>query len=138
MSNDRQDEQQGKDARPQALTKNAPQSLERLTLRTIRYLCLVGESMLQYVEYRGATGFPFNPKQAKHCADRAEHAAQYALGGTVSGPRFALEMLIGDVDWLTQFDLSELGSVANLELPGVTDLSVLRSDVEAALAVARA
>ncbi|MGF6996827.1 hypothetical protein [Paraburkholderia sp. GAS32] len=138
MSNGKQDEQQGEEARPQASTTNAPQSLERLTLRTIRYLCLVGESMLQYVEYRGDTGFPFNPKQAKHCADRAEHAAQYALEDTVSGPRFALEMLIGDIDWLAQFDLSELWSVASLELPGVADLSALRSDVETALAVARA
>lgn len=114
-------------------------TLERLALRTIRALCLTAEASLHHFAQMGSSASPkFDRKLPLLCADFAEHIAQDVLGddGFSCSPRFVLESLLRDLDWLAQFDRTELHRLTRSAVPTDDDLAAIRRDVEVALSEA--
>ncbi|MBN3761261.1 hypothetical protein [Burkholderia sp. Ac-20365] len=96
-------------------------------LRVVRALALTGEAASKYLLVELEAGRPLSPLDVKLsvvCADRAEHAAQYALDGVSEGSQ--ARCLLGDIEFLLAVDRDKLHESTRSAVPRDTELHELR------------
>ncbi|RQU83918.1 hypothetical protein [Burkholderia cenocepacia] len=104
----------------------------QLLLRTVRALSLTGEAAAGYVAESLAAGKPVDRLDANLpilCADRAEHAIQYALDG-LSEERQA-RYLLEDIEFMFAVKRDKLYQATRSQVPEDSELHKLRREVSA-------